>query len=361
MADDAIEISAVKNSPPLISVVLPVYNGEKYLTEAIESILAQTFTDFELLLIDDGSTDGSLHVLRKYESCDSRVRVITRENRGLVTTLNEGVDMALGMWLARMDQDDIALPHRLERQLEWLKKTGADIAGSWVRRFGSSDKRLVKLRQSDEAIKMEMLFCSPFAHPSVMMRTLLIKQLHYDKAWEKAEDYDLWERAAEAGWKMANVPEELLLYRQHGKQISTITSMQQQQQTLKIQRRYWKFVFESMHLEQQWIDEVLKIRGSADQIPNMDTVDAAMTELIMRSQGEARDAILSHLSRLYFRVAADCPDVVIRWSHLSQDIGGRASFLTKFKLWMLHSFRIRPNGALFSMLKKIYIAFSRSN
>lgn len=361
MTDDYIETSARDSSVPLISVVLPVYNGEKYLAQAVDSILAQTFTDFELIMIDDGSTDSSLQILRKYEQLDSRIRLVARENRGLVTTLNDLIDIARGEWVARMDQDDIALPNRLERQMKWLKETGADIAGSWVRRFGSSDKRLIRLRQTDDAIKMEILFCSPFAHPSVMMRTALVKRLRYDKAWEKAEDYDLWERAAEAGWKMTNVPEELLLYRQHGTQISTMASMQQQQQTMKIQRRYWRFVFERMQLEQQWIDEVLKIRGSATQLPNMDAVDAVLAELLLRNQGEAREAILSHLTRLYYRVAANCPDVVSRWSKFFRDIGARAPLSTKLKLWLLHSFRIRPDGKLFSMLKKIYFALMRSN
>ena len=128
--------------------------------------------------------------------------------------------------------------------------------------------------------------------------------------------------------------------------------MQQQQQTLKIQRRYWQFVFERMQLEQQWIDEVLKIRGSAAQLPNMDAVDAALAELLLRSQGEAREAILSHLTRLYYRVAADCPDIVSRWGKLFRDIDVRAPLFTKLKLWLLHSFHIRPDGKLFSMLKR---------
>jgi len=341
---------------PEISVVLPVYNGEKYLVEAIDSILAQTFTNFELIMIDDGSTDGSQQILREYKRRDSRVRVIVRENRGLATTLNDSIEMAGGAWIARMDQDDISLPHRFEKQLQWLEKTGADIAGSWAQRFGTSDKRTVRLRQTDEAIKMEMLFCSPFAHPSVMMRTALVKQLRYDKAWEKAEDYDLWERAAEASWRMTNVPEVLLLYRVHGSQISTTTSARQQQLTLQIQRRYWQSVFEMMRLDPQLIDEVLNIRGAAAVISNMDAVDDALAGLLQYSHGEARDAILSHLTRLYFRVAADCPDIVSRWSKFFPGSGWRETVSTKVKLWLLREFRIRPNGRCFESLKKLYIA-----
>ena len=356
MTEDITQMLVDLEGEPLVSVVLPVYNGEHYLVEAIESILAQTFENFELIMIDDGSTDSSQQILLEYERRDSRVRVIVRENRGLATTLNESIDISRGKWIARMDQDDIALPYRFEIQLEWLKETGADISGSWVRRFGSSDKRVVRLRQTDEAIKMEMLFCSPFAHPSVMMRTALVKQLRYDKAWEKAEDYDLWERAAEAGWRMTNVPKVLLLYRVHGSQISTTTSARQQQLTLQIQRRYWQSVFETMRLDPQLIDEVLNIRGSAAVIPNMDAVDAALAGLLQYSHGEARDAILSHLTRLYFRVAADCPNIVSRWKKFFLNVGWRKTCLTKIKLWLLRRFRIRPNDRCFEWLKKLYIA-----
>lgn len=340
---------------PLISVVLPVYNGEQYLSEAIDSILAQTFTNFELIMIDDGSTDGSQQILREYERRDARIRVIVRENRGLATTLNDSVDIVRGAWIARMDQDDIALPRRFERQLEWLERTGADIAGSWVQRFGTSDKRVVRLRQTDEAIKMAMLFCSPFAHPSVMMRAALVKRLRYDSTWEKAEDYDLWERAAEDGWKMMNVPEVLLLYRIHGAQISTKTASRQQQQGQEIRRRYWEFVFRSMRLNPNWIDEALKIFDPSLSVVDMDVVDASFAELLRHSHGESKDVAFSHTTRLYLRAAANCPDIVSRWGKLNREFGKGWGAATKFNLWIFRWLRIRADSGLFKQLRKLYV------
>jgi glycosyltransferase involved in cell wall biosynthesis len=342
-------------SKPLVSVVLPVYNGEEHLADAINSILSQTFSDFELILIDDGSTDGSPKILQAYKQSDPRVRVIVRENRGLVTTLNEAVDIARGKWIARMDQDDIALPHRLKCQLEWLETTGADISGSWVRRFGSSDKRVIKLRQTDEAIKIEILFCSPFAHPAVMMRTELVKQLRYDIACEKAEDYDLWERAAEAGWKMTNVQQVLLMYRVHATQISSKAAISQQQVSLQIQRRYWEHFAKIKQMDLRGFDEVLKIRESAESLPNMDLVDAVLANLIQRCDGEARDSILNHTARLYYLAAADCPDIVNRWGKFFSDSGLRETLLTKGKLWLLNRLQIRPGSGLFKLLKRLYL------
>jgi len=345
----------IKNcSKPLVSVVLPVYNGEEYLADAINSILFQTFSDFELILIDDGSTDGSPKILKVFEQRDPRVRVIARENRGLVNTLNDAIDIARGKWVARMDQDDIALPHRLERQLEWLGTTGADISGSWVRRFGSSDKRLVKLRQTDEAIKIEILFCSPFAHPSVMMRTELVKHLRYNRACEQAEDYDLWERAAEAGYKMTNVQEVLLMYRVHSGQISSKAAIAQKQVSLQIQRRYWEHIFKVKRLDRQGIDEVLKICDSAESLPNMDLVDAALAGLIQSCDGKAKETTLNHITRLYYMAAADCPDIIRRWEKFFPDAGFSETILTKAKLWSLNRFHIRPASSLFKRLKKLY-------
>ena len=349
-----------KNIAPTISVAMPVYNGGRYLAEAIDSILAQTFSDFELIIIDDGSTDDSLQVLREYEQRDPRIRLIAQENKNLATTLNDIVDLAHGEWIARMDQDDIALPQRFERQLQWLKETDSDIAGTWAKLFGTADKRILKHAQTDSAIKMELLFGSPFAHPTVMMRTKLVKQLRYDKAWEKCEDYDLWERAVRAGWRMTNVPEVLLLYRQHETQISTRSSNKQQALGQQVRHRYWEFVFESMGLDRGCIAEVLKLREPSPPKFDMDKIETAFTGLLERNTGEARATVFDHATRLYFRAAADCADVVARWSRLNKIFGTGSAPGTKLILLMLSIFRVRANGAIFMRLKMLYFRLTRS-
>lgn len=346
----------VTGDEPLISVVLPVYNGEKYLVEAIDSILAQTFVDFELIMIDDGSTDGSYRTLQEYENRDARIRVFTRENRGLVSTLNEGIDLARGSWIARMDQDDIALPQRFERQLQWLEQTGADICGSWVQRFGTSDKRVVRLHQADEVIKTELMFSSPFVHPSVMMCAELVKHLRYDGACEKAEDYDLWVRAAEAGWRMTNVPEVLLRYRVHPEQISTKTMILQHQVGQIIRRRYWVFIFSSIKLNMNRIGEVLKVfEPSSLAGINMEAVDACFTVLLQHHQAESREVIFDNATRIYYKLASDCPDIVLRWSNLNREFGGGWGLNTKLRLCFFRLLRIRTDGYLFKQFKKFYL------
>jgi glycosyltransferase involved in cell wall biosynthesis len=351
---------SVSSATPVISVAMPVYNGERYLSEALESILAQTYTNFEFIIIDDGSTDSSLKVLQQYQKRDARIRLISRENRNLATTLNDIIDLAQGKWIARMDQDDIALPHRFERQLQWLEQTGADITGSWVQFFGTSDMRILKHPQSDEANKMELLFGCPFAHPTVMMKAELVKQLRYDKDWEKCEDYDLWERAAHVGWKMTNVPEVLLSYRQHDMQISSASSTRQHQLSQSIRRRYWCYVFDKMELNKVWIGEVLKLRDISPAMPDMDGVDSVFNALLQRNLGEARTLIFDHITRLYFRAAATCPDVVSRWGRLNSKYSNGLAIDTKVKLWLLSTFRIQTHSKLFTLLKKLHFYFSRS-
>lgn len=343
-----------KNAAPLISVAMPVYNCERYLAVAIDSILGQTFTDFEFIIIDDGSTDNSLTVLRQYEKIDARIRLIARENRNLATTLNDIIDLAHGKWIARMDQDDIALPQRFARQLEQLASTGADICGTWVQFFGTSDRRVLQHPESDEALKLELLFGAPFAHPTVMMRTELVKALRYDKAWEKCEDYDLWERAARAGWIMTNVPEVLLMYRQHAAQISTNALSDQQLLAYKVRKRSWAHKTQIMRLNAHGVEEVLKLRGPDIAKPNMDEVEAVFVTLLERHHGEAREIALDHATRLYFRAAGNCRDIAIRWRRINKRFGSGSGVGTILRLFLLSIFRFNADSKAFQNLKRAY-------
>jgi glycosyltransferase involved in cell wall biosynthesis len=346
--------SNVAESNPLISVILPTYNGGEYLAEAIESILNQSIADFELIAIDDGSTDSSLAVLKSYESKDCRIKVITRPNKGLANTLNEALFLARGKWIARMDQDDIALPLRFEKQLDYLKFSGADIVGSWVKRFGAKDNRTVMLPQSDDAIRMALLFESPFAHPAVMMRAELAQELGYNHKWDKAEDYDLWVRAAIAGWKMANVPEILLLYRVHATQISTAASNRQSQLSLGIRKLYWSHMFSLWGKDPACIDSVLNTRVFSVKT-DIDEIETALTEVLRNCNGEARLVVLSHALRIYYRIAANYSDIVLRWSRLCKQSCLRPKLRHKIILQVLRLLRIQPESKFFISMRAILI------
>lgn len=192
---------------------MPFYNSRLYLEEAVRSILSQTFTDFELILIDDGSTDGSADIVTSIH--DKRIKLVKNpKNMGLIATLNKGLDLAIGKYIARMDADDIALPERLKIQLEFLENNPQVIVcGTQIRYFGTVNSNS-KLYEKDEEIKSSLIFGSCFAHPTVMMRTEVLRKnnLYYENNHLHLEDYDLWLRMRNYG-EYANINTVLLNYR----------------------------------------------------------------------------------------------------------------------------------------------------
>ena len=206
---------------PRVTVLMPVYNGEKHVAEAVESILGQTFRDFEFLIIDDGSTDRSAQIIGSF--ADPRIRLLPNEtNSGLIFSLNRGMEAARGEYVARMDCDDISLPERLARQVAFLDAhPEIGICGSWFRKFGAVNGKTVRWSTDPDSIRCGLLFDSMVGHPTVMLRRELTgdSSLCYDPAFKDAEDYDLWVRAAER-CELANLGEVLLQYRVHPGQIT---------------------------------------------------------------------------------------------------------------------------------------------
>lgn len=205
---------------PLVSVIMPVYNTAEYLDEAVQSILGQTLDDFEFIIIDDGSTDGSADMLDRYP--DKRIKVIHQPNSGIVASLNRGIELAQGKYIARMDSDDISLPDRLAKQIAFMESHPAvGICGTACRLFGD-EYGITKPKTRSDEIKSWLLFGPCMAHPTVVMRRdLIVKHsLRYDSEFEKAEDYELWIRFSRH-CEMANIPEPLLLYRVHASQVTT--------------------------------------------------------------------------------------------------------------------------------------------
>ncbi|PLX78348.1 MAG: hypothetical protein C0616_14750 [Desulfuromonas sp.] len=198
---------------PQITVLMPVYNGSGYLQSAVESVLGQTLRDFELLVIDDGSTDDTPEYLRTI--ADPRLRVIRHDiNRGLASCLNDGLAAARAPYIARMDSDDICLPERLAVQFDFLERNPAiDVCGSWVETLGK-EPEVWEYPASPEDVHAGMLFQSTIAHPSVMLRKESFKAagLSYNVEFAESEDFDLWTRASES-LVFANVPRVLVRYR----------------------------------------------------------------------------------------------------------------------------------------------------
>lgn len=206
---------------PKISVILPVYNCEQFIYEAVNSVLLQTYEDFELLIIDDCSTDNTLKIVEKFK--DSRILIIQKEkNTGYTDSLNYGVTIANGEYIARMDGDDICLPERFEKQVTFLdNNSNIALCGTAIKIIG--EDRIIRHPLKHEDIAIKLCFGNSFCHPSVMGKKEVFLENRYDKNFEPAEDYDLWTRLAFKE-ELANLDEVLLFYRVHKNQISNTKS-----------------------------------------------------------------------------------------------------------------------------------------
>jgi glycosyltransferase involved in cell wall biosynthesis len=234
-----------------ISVILPVYNASVHLDASIDSVLKQSYTNFELLIVNDGSTDGSEVTIDRYRKIDGRIKVISRENKGLVYSLNEAISVASGDYIMRMDADDICLPGRIEEQLRWLLESKADLCGSWIKTFGFTVNRVRQFHTQDVSNKFQLLFNSCFAHPTVLAKAHWFKHNFYSADYEFCEDYELWCRMANQGAKLTNVPRVLLKYRIHGGQLTKLKAARQAELRASVALNYAKknADFESLTLE----------------------------------------------------------------------------------------------------------------
>lgn len=206
------------NNSPLVSVIIPVYNAERFVESAVRSIMNQTYTDLEILITDDCSTDGSFEILQRLAAEDSRITLYRNEsNLKIVKTLNSLVAAASGTYIARMDADDIALPKRIEKQVAFLESNpDYALCGTNAWHIDESGRRIGRscLPESFEENKFFLQFYSTFYHPTVMLRSEIYKQNLYDEKFLYAEDYELWARLVFAeNAKGANIKEKLLKYR----------------------------------------------------------------------------------------------------------------------------------------------------
>lgn len=227
---------------PIISVCMPMYNASQYLRECIDSILLQTFTDFELLIVDDGSTDDSCDIVRSYN--DSRIRLIENKH-DYIASLNMLLDEAKGKYIARMDADDVMMPYRLEKQYNYMEQNiEVDVLGGGMSLFGISNSTFIPL---EELTIYDMLQGCCISHPTVMIRKdIFIKTgLRYKKEFIYAEDYHLWIELLKQNVVFRNIKDVLIRYRTSEHQVSCTKSKLQQKKTLQI--RYNGYL---------WLDEI---------------------------------------------------------------------------------------------------------
>lgn len=235
----------MQNPVPKLTVLMPVYNGEKYLREAIDSILRQTFTDFELLIINDGSVDSSVKIVESYQ--DQRIRLIHNEkNLKIVASLNRGLDLARGEYIARLDCDDVAMPTRLEKQVLFLDNNPkVAMLGSWAEEIDSAGRVVSFISFPTDALilRWRLCFCNTFIHSSIMFRKAAIAGLGgYSEEFPYAEDYDLWAKTG-CNQELANFPEALVRWRNWAENCSSARGREQERQAALISKRNIKRIW----------------------------------------------------------------------------------------------------------------------
>lgn len=284
----------------LISVIMPVYNSQAYLDEAIQSILNQTYRKFEFIIINDGSTDNSLEIIKKYKEEDDRIILIDREKRGLIKSLNEGISNTKGQYIARMDSDDVSSPNRFEKQFEFME-TNQDIGvcGTWIKIFGDNiNTKLGRPSNDDETLKTTLLFSVPFPHPSVMMRSNAIKgKYEYNLDYDSIEDYKLWLDMSKTT-KFSTVTEILLKYRYVLTSKSHIAEKDFHQRFLSTRKIFSEVILSLGMINTDEEDKIHFIMGLNERIASNDLEVDKVTKYLIKILDYNRENNLFHKKKL---------------------------------------------------------------
>ena len=243
---------------PKISVIMSAYNAEKYVVECIESVLRQTFSDFEFIIVNDFSLDKTSEILNFYSSNDSRIKIINNtENIGLTKSLNIALKESKGEYIARMDADDISMPERFQKQFDFLESNKDHVlVGSWMKIIDENGEEIDEWESevSNEKIKEKLIRYNPLVHSSIMMRSNPLKKIEgYNEGWRYAQDYELYFRLSHAG-KFSNLPDYLIKGRLSKK---SITASKNTAQSLCALRARW---FGIKSGDYSWVNIVFLMR-----------------------------------------------------------------------------------------------------
>lgn len=337
---------------PLISVVMPVYNGGRYLHEAIESILWQTFGHFEFLIINDGSADETAHTLAQYAQRDSRIHIVQQAHLGLIAALNNGCCRAKGKYIARMDADDVSLPERFRKQVEYMEAhPEIGILGTWAECIDGQGAHLEDWYSptSPALVRWHLLFSDCVVHPSMMMRRELGHALgfYHDNA-VCAEDYDLMARAI-AITNITNLPDSLLRYRVWNNRVTSRYPQMQHQSSVKIVHAMAQALLAKTISEEE-IDTIRKMGSGAP---------------LTSRQIESAARLIRKLCRAYTRCVAMKHTEAKK---VAQDAAGKlytlALLMGKVSLWksfiiLLQAFRLDASLIAHLAVKNLYKFFTK--
>ncbi|WP_104736269.1 glycosyltransferase [Hanstruepera ponticola] len=290
---------------PVLTVIMPVYNGERFIKESIDSVLNQTFSDFKLLVLNDNSTDNTAAILESYERQDERVAVITKtKNEGPANLRNEGIEKSKTEFIALLDADDIAQPSRFEKQFDFLNKNpDKGVCGTWFTFFGEKKNKTVKHAVTHDELKVQFLHSCGIGNPTVMFRKSALGDLRFEHQYVPAEDYGLWSQLL-ARTKFHNLPESLLLYRWHDSNISQtkVENLRKSERLIKIKQLEHLDISSNNPDIDYYLNAVsLKRKQSADSLIKTIKASHELLELNNTKQYYNPEIFKQHITRTIVR------------------------------------------------------------
>lgn len=325
---------------------MSVYNSEKYLSEAIESVLNQTYRNFEFIIVNDGSQDNSLDIIQKYQNKDHRIILIDRENKGLPYSLNEGISIARGEYIARMDADDICIPERFEKQLQYMQEHNLDICGSFVETFSNNLTQQYSYPINDTDIKFTLLFYCCLAHPSVLIRKEVFDKIQYNINYKQAQDYQLWVDASKKQFVFGNIPEVLLQYRVHNEQMTISKSQSQQSFADETRTNYSLYIGKDAL---KLINNVKYINGNCDYKSFKKVLEDTLK--LSKNKKLSKKTLLSILRYLYNTANPKSPYLYFIYRDFSNEY--QKNIKEEFVLFMKSFLFFKKDSSLYAWLKKI--------
>ncbi|RBP30865.1 glycosyltransferase involved in cell wall biosynthesis [Oceanihabitans sediminis] len=297
---------------PELTVIMPVYNGESFLPEAIDSVLNQTFSNFKLLILDDNSKDKTSKILEDYKQKDSRVEVVTKaKNVGPANLRNEGIALAETEYIALLDADDIALTTRFEKQIAFLKDNSEyGVCGTWFTFFGDKKNKKVRHEVDHDSIKIQMLNNCCIGNPTVMFKKSHLEGLHFENEYVPAEDYGLWSQLT-FKTKFYNIPESLVLYRWHPNNISQKKVENLRKAEVVIKKKQLNHIGIPMNDENMefYLNAVSIKKGlSKKEIKNTIEASKKLIQLNAEKNIYKQDLFISHIDKTIIRSIRNCKE-----------------------------------------------------
>jgi glycosyltransferase involved in cell wall biosynthesis len=285
-------------------VVIPAFNAAPWVGAALRSVARQQDTSMEIILVDDGSTDATVELASTAMVGVSNFKLIRSEhNLGIVAALNRGIDEARGRYIARMDADDLCMPNRFARQIDFLETTRTDLCGSWFTEFGQGFPRNVRWPHAQTAVHAAMMFQNAICHPTVMARREVMQELRYREGYRLAEDYDLFSRACGA-YRLANVPAVLLRYRRHPRQSTQAKRSSMEDVTRRIRIEALRRQGFDPSPEEQRLHNLIRAPSSIYDADDLQGIENWLLKLHLAQQDQvARQVIASQWIRACIRAA----------------------------------------------------------